>query len=459
LQAMFRGDLVNSTEHRAALHSWLRRPPAIANDVSREMARTQQAMFALAARIRAGDAAELGLIQPTDVIHLGIGGSDLGPRLLADALPADASLRVHFVSNVDAHALLRLLPQLDPRHTLVVVVSKSFGTQETLLNATTVRQWLQASGCNPAEHFLAVSSRPDLAAKLDIQPQFVFPMSDTVGGRYSLWSAASLSVVLRIGPAQFSALLAGAAAMDTHTEAAELSVNLPHLAAITGLVNRSVHAWASYAVVPYDERLKLFPAYLQQLEMESLGKSVRHDGRPVESPTAPVLLPGLGTDAQHAFFQALHQGTEIVPVDFIGVASPDHAYVEHHEVLLSHLLAQGAALLTGKSEQQAYAELSHLSDVALRTCMAKHRTFPGNRPSSLLMLPRLDAYSLGALIAMYEHKVYFQSLYWDINAFDQWGVELGKQIAGQLLPALRGAAIPDSVDPITASWIKRLQTR
>jgi glucose-6-phosphate isomerase len=454
---MFAGAVVNRTEARAALHSWLRQPQRWQHEAAGPMATSHARMLEIVSALRAGQAAQLGLAQPTDIIHLGIGGSDLGPRLLDDALSSDGAMRLHFVSNVDGHALARLLPRLNARQCLLVIVSKSFGTQETLLNARSIRTWFAEHGLDARAHCLAISSRPDLAMQFGVQENLVLPMPDTVGGRYSLWGPVGLSNMLRIGPERFAELLAGARAMDEHFASSELSENLPYLAAIAGICNRNLLARASYSVVPYDERLRLFPAYLQQLEMESLGKGILESGQTAPYATSPVLLPGLGTDSQHAYFQAIHQGTEVVPVDFIGVVQPDHSRLEHHRVLLAHLLAQGAALMEGKSAEAVLSELPDRHPEEKRRWLAQHRSFSGNRPSSLIMLPKLDAYHLGALIALYEHKVFVQSVLWQINAFDQWGVELGKLIAAKLLPALSGHAVANDIDPVTADWLHRLQ--
>jgi glucose-6-phosphate isomerase len=285
---------------------------------------------------------------------------------------------------------------------------------------------------------VAVSANVPAAIKFGIAATQIYPMWDWVGGRYSVWSAVGLSAALAIGMPAFDALLDGAQAMDQHFRHTPWSENLPWLMAWTGVIHRNFLGRAACAVVPYDHRLRLLPAYLQQLEMESLGKSVQTDGEAVQRATVAVLLPGLGTDVQHAFFQALHQGTEVVPVDFIGVLRPDHSELAQHEVLLSHLFAQSAALLRGRTLQEARAGLTSIADPQQAEIMAAQRVFPGNRPSTTLLLERLDPASLGSLLALYEHKVYVQSVLWGINAFDQWGVELGKQIAMQLLPLVRG---------------------
>lgn len=457
IEAMFDGEVVNRSEQRAALHTLLRRSrpvtlPAL-QGLQQQVWQTRQRMRLLVESLRKGEASRLGLAEVRDVVNIGIGGSDLGPRLVAEVLATPVEpLRVHFVSNVDAHGFDRLLQQLDPASTLFVVVSKSFSTQETLLNAELGRAWLQQGGVQDCRrHFVAVSANVDAATGFGVAAEHVYPMWDWVGGRYSIWSAAGISAALAIGMDGFEALLAGAEDVDEHFVGSAWACNLPWLMAWTGVIQRNLLQRAAYAVVPYDQRLRLLPAYLQQLEMESLGKAVQPDGQPVSRATVPVLLPGLGTDAQHAFFQALHQGTEVVPVDFIGVLRPDHPYLQQHQVLLSHMFAQAAALLRGRNLQQALAAIAVSADSTQREAQAAQRVFAGNRPSTTLLLERLDARSLGQLLAVYEHKVYVQSLIWGINAFDQWGVELGKQIAAELLPMLRGQLAPGSEGDLDAS--------
>jgi glucose-6-phosphate isomerase len=432
LRALFDGEQVNPTEARPALHTSLR------SDLSRsDVARAARAE-AVAARERM-DALSVALesSEVTDIVSVGIGGSDLGPRLVVDALAAQAKprFRVHFLANVDGHAAARLIAGLDPQRTAVLLVSKSFNTQETLLNGRLLRDWLGAD-----ERLYAVSANTARAAEFGIAPERVLPMWDWVGGRYSLWSAVGWSIRLALGADGFDALLQGAADMDAHALQTSPERNLPLLHAVLAVWNRNALGVATQAVLPYDDRLALLPAYLQQLVMESLGKRVSLAGDSLGFETVPVIWGGVGTNSQHSFFQALHQGTQIVASDFIGVLQPSHGYVDNHLALLSNLLAQCEALACGQ----------HSDD--------PHRDYPGGRPSSLILLERLDARSLGALLALYEHSVYLQSVLWDINAFDQWGVELGKQLANQLLPALSGD-VPAG-DAITRGLMKRLkQTR
>ncbi|MBN8768839.1 MAG: glucose-6-phosphate isomerase [Stenotrophomonas nitritireducens] len=426
---LFGGERINITEDRAVLHSALR------GDASPEAA--AEHAEAVAVQRRMGELVKaLEASSVTDIVSVGIGGSDLGPRLVADALrPASgARLRVHFVSNVDGAAMQRTLATLDPATTAGILISKTFGTQETLLNGAILRDWLGGS-----ERLYAVSANPERAARaFDIDAARVLPMWDWVGGRYSLWSAVGFPIALAIGFERFGQLLAGAAEMDAHAASAPLERNLPVLHALTDIWNRNALGCATHAVMTYDQRLALLPAYLQQLVMESLGKRVKLDGSPVDADTVPVWWGGAGTDVQHSFFQALHQGTSIVPADFIGCVHNDDPYTVNHQALLANLLAQTEALANGQDSDDP------------------HRQYPGGRPSTLILLDALTPHALGALIAMYEHAVYVQSLVWGINAFDQFGVELGKQLANQLLPALKGQAV-EIADPMTRELLGRLR--
>ena len=429
-QRLFDGETVNVTEGRAALHTALRGDLSSA-PLAREAYRTAaQVRLRMRDLIRALEASEV-----TDIISVGIGGSDLGPRLVADALrgPLPGRFRVHFISNVDGAAAQRVLAPLDPARTAAIFISKTFGTQETLLNGAIVRDWLGGS-----ERIYAVSANPGrAAASFDIAAERVLPMWDWVGGRYSLWSAVGLPIALAIGFDRFAQLLEGAAQFDRHALEAPLESNLAVRHGLAAVWNRNALGLASHAVMTYDQRLALLPAYLQQLVMESLGKRVRLDGSPVAADTVPVWWGGAGTDVQHSFFQALHQGTGIVPADFVGTVRNDDPYVENHEALLSNLLAQTEALANGQDNADP------------------HRAYPGGRPSTTILLDALTPLSLGALLAMYEHSVYVQSVVWGINAFDQFGVELGKQVANTLLPALRGES--KASDPVTAALIARLR--
>lgn len=458
IQALFSGAIVNPAEQRAALHPLLRAPLAKASEQlgaqALEMAAVRARLQHLVEAVHQGRATEVGLIPPTDIVNIGIGGSDLGPRLVTEALSAlhVRQHRVHFVANVDAHALVPLLAKLNPQSTLFIIASKSFSTQETLLNAQVARRWLLAAGIDAAQigkHFVAVSSNVPAAQAFGLEASHVFPMWDSIGGRYSVWSAVGLSVAFAVGWPAFEELLAGAHALDQHFASAPLTENLPALLGLLGCWNRNVLEYPTHAVVPYDERLGRLSEYLQQLEMESNGKRIGVDGNPLTEQSAAVLWGGIGTNVQHAFFQALHQGTQVVPVDFIGVIKPAHAEPENHNVLLANLFAQSAALLQGKSAAQAYAEGPSTLAPAFRESLSQQRAFPGNRPSTTILLDELTPFALGHLLALYEHKVFVQSRLWGINAFDQWGVELGKVLANALLPALSGAEVPQGLDSST----------
>ena len=436
LQQLFAGATVNLTEDRAALHTALR---GLTHEG--EAARSASAQ-ANAARIRMTELiAGLEDSAVTDIVSVGIGGSDLGPRLAVDALHAgpDARFRVHFLSNVDGNAAQRTLSGLDPARTAAVLISKTFGTQETLLNGRIVRDWLGTHASADGGRLYAVSANVERAAAFGIDSARILPMWDWVGGRYSMWSAVGFPIALAIGAEGFERLLAGAHALDRHAHTAPLRDNLAVWHALTAVWNRNAMGAAAQAVLPYDERLRLLPNYLQQLVMESLGKSARIDGAPLALDTVPVWWGGAGTDTQHSFFQALHQGTQVVPADFIGTIRADHPHDENHAALLANLLAQTEALANGQSSDDP------------------HRAYAGGRPSTLLLLDALTPEALGGLIALYEHSVYLQAVLWGINAFDQFGVELGKQVASRLLPALRGEAEAD--DAVTRAVLAEIRGR
>ncbi len=459
--ALFAGQAVNASEHRAVLHPALRDPggdfSALGQPVSAEVRATLARMKALADDLRANG---IGGKPLKAIVHIGIGGSDLGPRLVWEALrPLDAPIALRFAANVDGSEIAAALHGLDPATTLVVAVSKAFTTQETLANATVARDWLRATlGEDGARaRFAAVSAAPDRAAASGVDPQKVFAFWDWVGGRFSLWSAVSLSVAIGLGFEMFERLLAGAAAMDRHFLYAPLERNAPVLLAIAQVMNRDGLGRSARAVIPYARRLTLLPAFLQQLEMESNGKRVRTDGRPAEHATAPVVFGDAGTNGQHAFFQQLHQGVDVVPLEFIAVAKQDEGPAELHRKLLSNVIAQAEALLVGKSEAAVRAELQAKGvSIAEIEILAPQKTFPGNRPSTTIVLDRLTPETLGALIALYEHKVLVEGTIWGVNSFDQWGVELGKSLANRVLGELEGGAA-QAHDPSTTALIARLR--
>jgi len=467
--AMFRGDAVNRSEQRPALHSALRASEShlqmlAPRGVLAEIAATHERMASLVDAVHGGSDGGIDLARGiTDVINLGIGGSDLGPRLAVGALREFdlGKVRCHFLPNVDGHRTAELMRALDPRRTLVLLVSKSFTTQETLLNGSVLRDWLAAaySGDRAAadRHLVAVSANVEAARAFGIPASRVLPMWDFVGGRYSVWSAVGLVVALAIGTPGFRAFLRGAAALDDHFRTAPWHENLPVLLALAGIWNRNALGPASECVVPYHDYLAELPAFLQQLEMESLGKQVTPEGRRVMQRTSPVIWGNVGTNAQHAFFQALHQGTDVVPVDFVGVVKPSHGLRENHEALLANMLAQGAAFALGRTFDEALAEAKTGSE-AERRALAAQRTFPGDRPSTTILLDALTPESLGMLLALHEHKVFVQAHLWGINAFDQWGVELGKTLAAAIQPAL-GGGDAGGIDAATRALIEAIRAQ
>ncbi|MEL7232455.1 MAG: glucose-6-phosphate isomerase, partial [Pseudomonadota bacterium] len=376
------------------------------------------------------------------------GGSDLGPRLVADAFAAtiEPALELRFANNVDAASVNDAISGLDPKRTLVVVVSKSFGTQETKMNAETVRSWLQEAGCQPKDHVLAVSANRDRAVAFGIDPDNIFDFWDWVGGRYSVWSAVGLSLAIAFGPDAFAEFLDGAAAMDRHFRDTDFAENLPVMMALIGVWNRNVLDYSSLAVIPYARRLRKLPAFLQQLEMESNGKSAGRDGSS-KGLTCPILWGDEGTNGQHAFFQWLHQGTPGAPVDFVAVLKDQEARPNHHQALLANCFAQSEALMLGKSEAVVRTENADRDDL---DSLAPQKTFPGNRPSTTITLDALTPSALGHLIALYEHKTFVQGVIWGVNSFDQWGVELGKVLANTILSELESGQGGDH-DPSTTA--------
>ncbi len=461
--AMLAGESVNLTEGRAVLHTALRTPRG-AGPFSDEVHATLDTMLAFVDEVRAtakgglggpGDPGAKGGI--TDVVNIGIGGSDLGPRMAVAALDALAQdgPRLHFVSNVDGHDLTAVLRGLDARRTLFIVASKTFTTQETMANAHAARDWFDAQGgTDRAAHFVGVTTNLQAAAAFGITRTFGF--WDWVGGRYSLWSAIGLPLAIAIGSVQFRAFLDGAHAMDRHFATAPLAHNLPVLLGLLDLWYRNFHGFASRSVAPYHQGLHRLPAYLQQLEMESNGKGVDLGGQPLPYGTSPVVWGEPGTNGQHAYFQMLHQGTDVIPVEFILVRQPAHALRDQHAKLLANGLAQAQALMLGKTTAQAMAEQAPTASSTLdRAVLARHRTFPGNRPSTTLLLEALTPRSLGALIALYEHRVFVSGALWGINSFDQWGVELGKALCNALLPRLDSGDTA-GLDASTAGLLQRL---
>jgi glucose-6-phosphate isomerase len=451
--AMLGGAVANPTEGRAVLHTALRAPRG-AGLFSDEVHTTLDAMLAYADAVRTDE----GI---TDIVNIGIGGSDLGPAMAVRALESYTlpSQRVHFVSNVDGHDLAPLLARLDAKRTLFIIASKTFTTQETMANAEAARAWfVQQGGTDVARHFAATTTNVKAAAAFGISTTFGF--WDWVGGRYSLWSAIGLPIAIAIGSANFRALLAGAHAMDRHFAQAPLAQNLPVLLGLLDVWCINFYGYASRSVAPYHQGLARLPAYLQQLEMESNGKRVDLAGRALPFATSPVVWGEPGTNGQHAYFQMLHQGTAVIPVEFILVRTPSHALPGQHAKLLANGLAQSQALMLGKSAAEAAAESVPTADAGFdRAVLAQHRSFPGNRPSTTFVLDALTPSSLGAFLALYEHRVWTSGALWGINSFDQWGVELGKALAGRLLPRLMpGPQLGDAagLDASTAALLQRL---
>jgi glucose-6-phosphate isomerase len=453
--AMFAGETINTTEGRAVLHTALRAPRG-QGPFSDQVHGVLEAMLAYAERVR--DTAASGI---RHVVNIGIGGSDLGPRMAVPALDAYAhpGLTLHFVGNGDGHDIASLLRRLQPADTLFIVASKTFTTQETMANAQAARDWFLAAGRmkqgDIAQHFVAATTNTQAAARFGISTTFGF--WDWVGGRYSLWSAVGLPVALAIGADHFRAMLAGAYAMDRHFESAPLERNLPALLGLLDVWYRNFHGFASRCVAPYHQGLARLPAYLQQLEMESNGKRVDQAGVPLGLATSPVVWGEAGTNGQHAYFQMLHQGSDVIPVEFIAVKTPAHALADQHRMLLAHCLAQSQALMLGKTREEALAEAATTAGKSVDALtLAAHRSFPGNRPSTTLVLEALTPRSLGALIALYEHRVFTSGVLWGINSFDQWGVELGKALADKLLPRL-GSGDVSGLDGSTAALLQRLR--
>ncbi len=457
-EAMFAGERINRTEDRAVLHTALRDPegPALivgGQDIRPGIAETLTRMTTFAEAVRSGQLPGAGGTF-TDVVNIGIGGSDLGPAMGVRALaPYRDGPRCHFISNVDGAHASDTLSGLDPRRTLVLVASKTFTTVETMTNARTVRSWMRDGGGDTGSQFAAVSTALDKTAAFGIEPERVFGFEDWVGGRYSVWGPIGLSLMLAIGADDFRSFLAGGRSMDDHFRHAPWDRNLPVLLALVGIWHHQVCGYPTRAVLPYDQRLSRLPAYLQQLEMESNGKSVAMDGHALELAAGPVVWGEPGTNGQHAFFQLLHQGRDVVPCEFL-VAARGHeqALGHHHRLLVANCLAQSEALLRGRSLEAARSRMAAQGLTgAEREWQARHRVFAGNRPSTTLIYPKLTPFVLGQIIALYEHRVFVEGMILGLNSFDQWGVELGKELATTLAPALEGASDTDDRDGSTAA--------
>ncbi len=460
----FGGEAVNASEGRAALHMALRAPKGSdfksqGEAVSPEVDAMRARMANFAGSVRSGKLTGISGKPFRSLVHIGIGGSDFGPRLVWEALrPLPPQIELHFVANVDPAEAALALEGLDPAETLVVVVSKTFTTQETMTNAVTARDWLRkALGTKADAQLVAVSAAPDVAHAFGVPEDQVFGFRDWVGGRYSVWSSVGLSCAIGLGAEVFEGLLAGAAAMDDHFLTAPLKANAPVLLALAHIFNRNGLGRSVRAVVPYAQRLHLLPNFLQQLEMESNGKRVTPQGQPVAHATAAAVFGDAGTNVQHAFFQLMHQGTDVVPVDFIAVREASEGDRAAQRILLANVIAQAEALLVGRTEADVRAELAAKGLPAAEIdTLAPQRTFPGDRPSAFILLDRLDPARLGALLALYEHKTFVEGVLWGINSFDQWGVELGKSLASRVLGELEGG--PAGLhDPSTTALIAKLR--
>ncbi|WP_430470379.1 glucose-6-phosphate isomerase [Thalassospira lucentensis] len=466
---MFAGDRINVTENRAVLHTALRNLDGgpIEVDGADVMPAIKDVLVRLktfAARVHSGAWKGHTGKKITDVVNIGIGGSDLGPVMVNEALrPYHVDgIRCHFVSNVDGAHIVDTLKHLDAQTTLFIIASKTFTTDETLTNAYSARDWLiKALGDESAvaKHFVAVSTALEKVAAFGIDTDNAFGFWDWVGGRYSLWSAIGLPIILAVGYDKFEELLRGAQAMDTHFKTAPLDANIPVTLALIGVWYRNVLGASSQAILPYDQHLSRLPAYLQQADMESNGKSVTRDGQPIAYETGPIIWGEPGTNGQHAFYQLIHQGTELIPVDFLVAANALHPLSNHHEKLVANCFAQAEALMRGKTEAEVRDELADgdLTPAEIDV-LAPQKVFAGNKPSTMILYKQLDPFTLGRLVAMYEHKIFVQGIIWNVNSYDQWGVELGKQLAKELLPMVQGTESAASRDASTAGLVKQLQS-
>ncbi|MEC9255291.1 MAG: glucose-6-phosphate isomerase [Pseudomonadota bacterium] len=462
--AMFNGEIINRSENRPALHTALRnfgdRDIMVdGENIMPEIRETVHRMEEFCWKIRRNQWRGYTNKPFTDVVSIGIGGSFLGPKLASSALKPywDSRLNIHYLANIDGSHITEILKRLDPATTLFIIQSKSFGTQETLKNANACRQWFLDNGGTEGDlckHFTAVSSNVEKATAFGISEENIFPMWDWVGGRYSLWSAIGLPLAQAIGIDNLRDLLRGAYLMDEHFRTAPLEHNMPVIMALLGIWYVNFFGVNSHAILPYDHYLRSLPAHLQQLDMESNGKSVTIDGSKVNYNTGPVIWGGVGTNGQHAFHQLLHQGTHFSPCDFIMPMNSHNPIDNFHAMLVSNCLSQSQALLQGKSEDEAIEELVALGmSKAEAMVLAPHKVIPGNRPSNTLYFPKSTPQVVGALIALYEHKVAAQGMLWDVNSFDQWGVELGKKLGNKVLDALESQSAPDGFDGSTNGLI------
>jgi len=461
---MCEGEHINITEDRAVMHMALRyqgdKPVEVdGKDVMPDVRAVLKAIETYTNGVRSGEIRGHGGEQITDVVNIGIGGSDLGPVMVTLALApyTRPDLRAHYVSNVDGAHIHDILKGLDPVKTLFIVASKTFTTDETMTNAHSARKWLAGALGEEAvpNHFAAVSTNLPACAKFGIREDRIFGFWDWVGGRYSVWSAIGLPVALAVGYENFAKFLAGADAMDRHFLETPLEKNLPVIMGLLGVWYRNAWGFSTHAVLPYDQRLSRFPAYLQQQDMESNGKSVTLNGKPVGWSTGPIVWGEPGTNGQHAFYQLIHQGTDVIPADFLIAAQPHEKLPPHHDKLVANVLAQSEALMLGKTEEEVVAELKAQGlDKDKIKELTPHKVFPGNRPSNTLFYKQLTPELLGSLVALYEHKVFVQGVIWNVNSYDQWGVELGKQLAKALLPKVQGEQSGEGHDSSTQGLLK-----
>ena len=462
--AMFAGDKINLTENRAVLHTALRAPKdkqitVDGQDITADVHDVLARIKTFSDAVRSGQWRGHTGKEITDIVNIGIGGSDLGPKMVCLALRqfAHPRLTMHFVSNVDGHDMDAALSRVNPETTLFIIASKTFTTAETMMNANTARAWFlkHAPEDALAKHFVAVSTNVEAIKKFGIDPDNMFPFWDWVGGRYSVWSAIGLPVALCVGYGYFADFLAGAHALDEHFRTAPIEQNLPMILALVGFWNREFLGCPSVSIAPYHQDLNRFPAYLQQLDMESNGKRVTRAGDTItDYATGPVIWGDVGTNGQHAYFQLLHQGTDVTPIDFIAALRPAHEFQNHHAALLANCFAQSEAFMKGKTADEVRQDLAGQAPAEIER-LVPHKTFPGNRPSNTILMEYLTPATLGALIALYEHKTFVQGAIWDVNSFDQWGVELGKVLAKKIEAELNGEAQPAQHDGSTNGLIAR----
>lgn len=465
IEALLSGKAVNYSEQRPALHTALRNPHKQAIlvhgcDVMPDIHANLERMTAFAEQVRTGLWHGYNDQPITDIVNIGIGGSYLGPAMATEALNAyaDTALRIHFISNIDGNLIQQTLKKLNPATTLFIISSKSFSTIETLTNAQTIKTWFKQQTGNTVDltqHFVAITEKIDKAIEFGIPATNIFPVWEWVGGRYSLWSASGLPIMLAIGAKNFYALLAGAHAMDEHFRTAAFAENMPVILGLLDVWYNNFFAAPSRAILPYDQSLKYLPPYLQQVHMESLGKHITQQGNAIHYATGQIIFGEVGIDGQHSFYQLLHQGTELIPVDLIIPMLNHHSLDEHHKILLASAYAQSKTLMEGKNIDSVMAEL-HAAGYSEEKAheLAPHKVLLGNRPSNVILLPQLAPYALGALLALYEHKIFVSSVIWQINAFDQWGVETGKELAKKILPQLEDEKNILQEDSSTAGLIQ-----